>query len=71
MKFALFREEVNWSDKLSPGEMQRISFARLLYHEPKAAGEIFAKCLSDVRDICSLLNLPIFHKYVLTLGVAI
>lgn len=31
------REEVNWADKLSPGEMQRISFARLFYHEPRFA----------------------------------
>ena len=38
-KFLLLcRSEVNWSDKLSMGEMQRLSFARLLYHHPNLAG---------------------------------
>ncbi|XP_072129890.1 lysosomal cobalamin transporter ABCD4 isoform X5 [Mobula birostris] len=27
----------NWYDALSPGEMQRLSFTRLLYHQPKYA----------------------------------
>uniref|UniRef100_H2ZCN2 ABC transmembrane type-1 domain-containing protein n=1 Tax=Ciona savignyi TaxID=51511 RepID=H2ZCN2_CIOSA len=28
---------LNWSDKLSPGEAQRLAFARLFYHSPKLA----------------------------------
>ncbi|CAB4032123.1 ATP-binding cassette sub-family D member 4 isoform X5 [Paramuricea clavata] len=28
----------NWEDMLSPGEMQRLSFARLFYHKPDCAG---------------------------------
>uniref|UniRef100_H2ZCN3 ABC transporter domain-containing protein n=1 Tax=Ciona savignyi TaxID=51511 RepID=H2ZCN3_CIOSA len=31
------RRELNWSDKLSPGEAQRLAFARLFYHSPKLA----------------------------------
>ncbi|XP_076097450.1 lysosomal cobalamin transporter ABCD4-like isoform X1 [Mytilus galloprovincialis] len=27
----------NWYDELSPGEMQRLSFVRLFYHQPKVA----------------------------------
>nr|CAB3219638.1 ATP-binding cassette sub-family D member 4 [Phallusia mammillata] len=29
--------ELNWSDKLSVGEIQRLSFARLFYHHPNVA----------------------------------
>ncbi|XP_077989164.1 lysosomal cobalamin transporter ABCD4-like [Glandiceps talaboti] len=29
--------DMNWLDELSPGEMQRISFARLFYHKPTLA----------------------------------
>ncbi|XP_078490249.1 lysosomal cobalamin transporter ABCD4 [Ciona intestinalis] len=31
------RKELNWSDKLSPGEAQCLAFARLFYHNPKFA----------------------------------
>lgn len=27
----------NWSDELSPGELQRLMFARLFFHKPKIA----------------------------------
>ncbi|XP_070578295.1 lysosomal cobalamin transporter ABCD4-like [Ptychodera flava] len=30
-------EDMNWPDELSPGEMQRLSFARLFYHKPAVA----------------------------------
>ncbi|XP_002739244.1 lysosomal cobalamin transporter ABCD4-like [Saccoglossus kowalevskii] len=30
-------EDVYWTDELSPGEMQRLSFARLFYHKPSIA----------------------------------
>jgi ATP-binding cassette subfamily D (ALD) protein 4 len=28
----------NWYDAVSPGEMQKIGFARLFYHQPQYAG---------------------------------
>ena len=31
--------EAEWQNILSPGEMQRLSFARIFYHKPKLASE--------------------------------
>jgi ATP-binding cassette subfamily D (ALD) protein 4 len=32
------KDDINWYDVLSPGEMQRLSFVRLFFHKPKFAG---------------------------------
>ncbi|XP_064623835.1 lysosomal cobalamin transporter ABCD4-like [Lineus longissimus] len=31
------KDDINWYDVLSPGEMQRLSFVRLFFHQPKFA----------------------------------
>lgn len=43
----------NWSDSLSPGEMQRLAFVRLFFHRPRVAflDEATSALSTDIEDL--------------------
>ncbi|XP_059817952.1 ATP-binding cassette sub-family D member 4 isoform X1 [Hypanus sabinus] len=55
----------NWYDALSPGEMQRLSFARLLYHQPKyavldeATSALTEETEAELYHICKQLGMTV------------
>jgi len=63
------RSELNWKNVLSPGEVQRLSFARLLYHSPQLAvmDEPTSGISSEIEDqLFALLR----HKQITYVTVA-
>ncbi|XP_069118173.1 lysosomal cobalamin transporter ABCD4-like isoform X2 [Argopecten irradians] len=67
----------NWYDELSPGEMQRLSFVRLFYHQPKfavldeATSQVGFAAEEKMYEMCSRLGITVLsvghrqslHKY--------
>ncbi|XP_060068976.1 lysosomal cobalamin transporter ABCD4-like isoform X2 [Ylistrum balloti] len=55
----------NWYDELSPGEMQRLSFVRLFYHQPKfavldeATSQIGMAAEEKIYEKCSQLGITV------------
>ena len=55
--------EWHWMDGLSPGEVQRLSFARVFYHEP------ILVLLDEATSALGLSEEDCFYTYLLQLGI--
>ncbi|XP_069772185.1 lysosomal cobalamin transporter ABCD4 isoform X2 [Narcine bancroftii] len=59
------RIDWNWCDALSPGEMQRLSFTRLFYHQPKfavldeATSALTEETEAELYNICKQLGMTV------------